>query len=107
MKKLCIIALVFVLIFTLAACGRRNDDNTNNTTLPTTVPTTEKILPEMDPTSATNIPDPDVNGAVPDGTDGMEDILDDMTGDNTTGNGNNGTSGNGTMGSTSGNTGNK
>ena len=97
MKKLCTIALVLVLIFALAACGR-NKDETNNTTLPTTVPTTENILPQMDPTSATNIPDPDVNGAVPDGTDGMDDIVDDMTG-----NDNNDATGNGAMGSTNGN----
>ena len=85
MKKLCIIALVFVLTFALAACGRRKNDNTITTmptTQPTTTPTTDtSILPEMDPTMDTNVPDPDVNGAVPDGTDGMDTILDDMTGD--------------------------
>ena len=51
MKKLCIIALVFVLTFALAACGRRNDDNTNNTTLPTTVPTTAPPVADTDQTT--------------------------------------------------------
>ncbi|MBR5529089.1 MAG: hypothetical protein IKU57_01305 [Oscillospiraceae bacterium] len=83
MKKLCIIALAIVLTLSFAACGRRNDDTTENSTLPTTVPTTESsVLPQMDPTSATNIPDSDVEGATADDNDGMEDIIDDMTGNN-------------------------
>lgn len=84
MKKLCILTLVFVLVFVLAACGRRNDDMTTPTTQPTTqpatVPTTEAPRPQTDPTSPANIPDPDVEGAIPDGTDGMDGILDDITG---------------------------
>lgn len=75
MKKLLIIALTLVFILSLAACDRKNRDENN-----TTVPTTENsILPEMDPTMDTNVPDPDVQGAVPDGTNGMDDMLDDMT----------------------------
>jgi hypothetical protein len=34
----------------------------------------------MDPTTATNVPDPDVEGAVPDGTDGLDGMMDDITG---------------------------
>lgn len=75
MKKLFIIALTLVLTLSLAACGRKNkNDNT------TTVPTTESsILPDMDPTIDTNIPDNGVTGAVPNETDGIGDMMDDIT----------------------------
>lgn len=120
MKKLSLIALMAILALSLAACGMNNaDDTTVPTTLPTTVPTTENsVLPEMDPTSATNVPDPDVEGAVPDGNDGMDALPDGTTGQGNNANGsgensgnsgngsggNSGNSGNGAMGSTNGNT---
>ena len=75
MKKLCIITLALVLTLSLAACGRK--DKTDNTTVPTTE---SSILPSTDPTTATNVPDPDVEGAVPDGTDGLDGMMDDITG---------------------------
>ena len=95
MKKLCSIALAAILMLSLAACGRnKTEDTVPTTTLPTTVPTTERsILPEMDPTMDTNVPDADVEGAVPDGNDGMdmmpdggENKNDHTNGNNTTGN---------------------
>ena len=108
MKKLFIIALALVLTLSLAACGRKGKNDNN-----TTPNNGSSVMPSTDPTKATNVPDPDVEGAVPDGTDGMDSIVDDITGnnDNATGNGThgNGTNGNGTdggaMGSTNGNTG--
>ena len=77
MKKLCIITLALVLTLSLAACGRKDKPNTPSTTVPTTE---NSILPSMDPTTATNVPDPDVEGAVPDGTDGLDGMMDDITG---------------------------
>lgn len=53
MKKFSIMLLVCLMVFSLAACGRRNDPMPTNTT--NSMPT---ILPTMD----TNIPDPDTNG---------------------------------------------
>lgn len=66
MKKICAIVLVSLLTLSLTACGRRDDGSNNNVT----------ILPTMDPTIATNIPDPDVDTKMPIYTDGMdEDIV--------------------------------
>lgn len=66
MKNFCAIVLVCLITFSLTACGRRNDTTNNNNT----------ILPTMDPTIATNIPDPDVDTKMPMYTDGMdEDIV--------------------------------
>ena len=99
MKKLCIIALALVLTLSFAACGRKDKNEGTNTTVPTTE---NSILPDMDPTTGTNVPDSDVEGAVPDGTDGLDGMMDDITGDT---NGNTDGNGDGAMGSTNGNTG--
>lgn len=71
MKRISIIAFALVLTLSLAACGRRNDTNTSQ---PSTDAT---ILPDMDPTIDTNIPDPSVDTSMPmytDGTDNTEGI---------------------------------
>ena len=66
MKKFCAIVLVCLITLSLTACGRRKDNTNNNNT----------ILPTMDPTIATNIPDPDVDTKMPMYTNGMdEDII--------------------------------
>lgn len=62
MKKYSIIALTIVLAMSLAACGRRND----------TPDTGMTILPSMDPTIDTNIPDPEVDTKMPMYTDGTD-----------------------------------
>ena len=59
MKKISIFALILVLVLALAACGKKNDTGSQNTTVPTTG---NSVLPEMDPTMGTNIPDDNVNG---------------------------------------------
>lgn len=59
MKKLSIFVLVLVLALAMAACGKKDDTGSQNTTVPTTG---NSILPEMDPTMDTNIPDDNVNG---------------------------------------------
>lgn len=59
MKKIIIFALILVLALAMAACGKKNDTNKQDTTVPTTG---NSILPEMDPTVGTNIPDSNVNG---------------------------------------------
>lgn len=67
MKKIAAIALVLVLILTMAACGRRRNNaaETTRDTMPITVPT----MPDMTMPSS-NIPDPtvDSNSTMP--TDG-------------------------------------
>ena len=60
MKKCIMIALTLILTLSLAACGRQND----------TPDTGMTILPNMDPTIDTNIPDPDVDTKMPMYTDG-------------------------------------
>ena len=59
MKKLSIFALVLVLALAMAACGKKDNTGSQNTTVPTTG---NSVLPEMDPTMDTNIPDDNVNG---------------------------------------------
>ena len=69
MKKLFTIALAFVLTASLAACGCQAQEEvpattiatTAPTTAATTAPTTAVTMPAMDPTTATNIPDPEVD----------------------------------------------
>ncbi len=68
MKKISIYALVIILAMGLAACGRRND-------MPATDMT---ILPGMDSTIGTNIPDPDVDTKMPMYTQGTN-ATDDTT----------------------------
>ena len=79
MKKIALIALVVILALSLVACGRKDDN--------TTIPTTDRNpLPSTTPTTATNIPDPEVNDNSTDNnmdTDNtMNDILPDSTTDN-------------------------
>lgn len=62
MKKYSIIALAIILTLSLAACGRRND----------TPDTGMTILPNMEPTIDTNIPDPDVDTKMPMYTEGTD-----------------------------------
>lgn len=67
MKKIFIIALVFVLAVSLVACGRRNNEET---TPATTQPSTGMdIIPDMEPME-TNIPDPNVDTSMPMYTEG-------------------------------------
>lgn len=71
MKKLFTVALIFVMVCTLAACGCQAQETTPVTTMPattaptTTVPPTETTLmttePALDATMGTNIPDPTVD----------------------------------------------
>lgn len=89
MKKFAIIALALVMTLCLAACGRRNNNETSAPT--TTASTTDTIIPNMDPTIATNIPDPSVDTSMPMFTDGTEDT----TGTNSTGSMTEGTKGTG------------
>ena len=65
------IAIFFVAVFfaiSLVACGRNNNEQ-NNTTAPST---DMNILPDMDPTLNTNVPDPSVDTSMPMYTDGTE-----------------------------------
>ncbi len=62
MKKCSIYALTIILVLSLAACGRSNDTQDSGMT----------ILPSMDPTITTNIPDPDVDTKMPMYTDGSD-----------------------------------
>lgn len=71
MKKLYIIALILLLSLTLFGCRRNNPGET------TVVTETEiTLLPEIDPTLETNIPDPEVDTSMPDSTDIMDEFLD-------------------------------
>lgn len=66
MKKFCIFTLTILLTMSLAACGRSSGNNDAT------------ILPSMDPTIGTNIPDPDVDTKMPmytDGTDASDETL--------------------------------
>ena len=76
MKKYSIFALAILLSLCLAACGRGND----------TPDTGMTILPSMDPTIDTNIPDPDVDTKMPMYTDGTDagDLTDPTQGGNAT-----------------------
>lgn len=93
MKRFSIIALVLVLAISLAACGRRNN---NETSAPSTDVT---ILPDINPTIDTNIPDPDVNTSMPMYTDGTNstDGFGNTDGSNGSGNAENGGSAAGGM----------
>lgn len=71
MKKFSMIALALVVMLSFAACGRRKN---NETSAPTTTASdfNNTIIPNMDPTIATNIPDPSVDTSMPMYTDGTE-----------------------------------
>lgn len=71
MKKFCIATLAIILTFALTACGRRNTAPAQ--TVPATqTPVTEPMIPTIDPTMGTNIPDPDVDTTMPDLTEPSE-----------------------------------
>lgn len=72
MKKITTIALAIIMAASLAACGRRNN---NETSAPTTNATdyNTTIIPDMDATIGTNIPDPNVDTSMPMYTNGTED----------------------------------
>ncbi|MBR7122043.1 MAG: hypothetical protein IKC95_01090 [Oscillospiraceae bacterium] len=69
MKKFGIVAIAFLLGVSLTACGGNNNDGTDNSSS-TTPSSTVSILPETNPTTGTNIPDPDVDSNMPTYTDG-------------------------------------
>ena len=69
MKRFSIITLVLVLCVSLAACGRRNQETTTPTTNEATGNT---IMPDIDPTIETNIPDPSVDTSMPEYTYGTD-----------------------------------
>ena len=71
MKKLLIVMVALMLSISLCACGRRNDPV--NTEPNSIMPSTDMhILPSMDPTLDTNIPDPNVDSQMPLYTEGSE-----------------------------------
>ncbi len=75
MKNFGILAIVFVIIVSCAACGRNDDPET---VAPTTNSTgTEStmipdVIPDVLPTIETNIPDPSVDTEMPMYTEGTE-----------------------------------
>ena len=71
MKKISILLLSFLLAFGITACGRNNNDTD---IVPTTIlpETSMPLLPDMDPTLDTNIPDPSINTEMPTYTDGTD-----------------------------------
>lgn len=70
MKKYIALTFSLILVFTLSACGRKNDANPNDMT----------IMPDTMPTLGTNIPDPDIDTKMPLYTDGTDtDIFDPTT----------------------------
>lgn len=76
MKKIAIILLVLLIALSICACGRSDRDETS---IPTEPSSPINILPSMDPTIDTNIPDPDVNSTMPmytDATDSTDDTGD-------------------------------
>ena len=61
MKKLNYFALIFVLTLSLCACGRADSTPSVPSTTPVAPQPTAPKNPIPDPTTATNIPDPEVN----------------------------------------------
>lgn len=90
MKKFALIALVFVLVLSLTACGRNNDTTQDNNQTPST-----DIVPDVMPDDSTNIPDPEVNGNSTNDNSGNDMVTDDngATTNNGTGTTDNGTTG--------------
>jgi len=91
MKKLLVLFLGLILIFSLTACGRRNDAQTSTptTTAPMTTPSKDNT---MLPTIETNIPDPSVDTSMPMYTEDSNATTgtDHMTGNDAAGGMNNG-----------------
>lgn len=87
MKKYSAIVMIAVLAISLCACGRKTQPQVTDPmpTVPesTTIPT---VIPEIDPTMETNIPDPTVNGNSTD-ENGVTEETNGMTGDTENGNG--------------------
>mgnify|MGYP002513141085 CR=1 FL=1 len=69
-RKLLALFLSAAMMMSMAACGRKQDNTP--TTMPTTQPTEMTILPNIDPTLDTNIPDPNINTEIPTYTDGTD-----------------------------------
>ena len=68
MKRITIFFITALVAISLVACGRNN-----STPAESTAPSTDmNILPDMDPTLDTNIPDPSVDTSMPMYTDGTE-----------------------------------
>ena len=61
MKKFSLITLILVLTISMCACGRANVTPTVPSTTPVAPQATVPDRPTTDPTTATNIPDPEVN----------------------------------------------
>ena len=74
MKKLSMIALALVLSLSLAACGRSKNNETSAPTNTTANNATfdPTMIPDMDPTKETNIPDPSVDTSMPKNTDATD-----------------------------------
>ena len=90
MKKFCIFALILVLTLSMCACGRSGTTPGVPSTTPVAPQPTVPEKPIPDPTTATNIPDPEVNsnstmpGGIttdPNTNDLPGDITDNMTTD--------------------------
>ncbi len=71
MKRFTIIALTLALVLTMAACRRKEKDNETTATKETTTEATQEstMMPDIEPTLETNIPDPEVDTSMPDMTD--------------------------------------
>ncbi len=76
MKKFTLFAVAFILMSALCACGRKDEPKPTapqSNTQPSTV--APSLMPELDPTLETNIPDPTVN----ENSQGFEDMDDNFT----------------------------
>ena len=60
MKRLGIFTLIVAMLFSLCAC-RRKEETKPTETKPVATETAPTVIPEMDPTIGTNIPDPTVD----------------------------------------------
>ena len=68
MKKITVTVLAVLLTLCFTACGKTND-NSNTATTPTSE---TSVLPQIDPTMDTNIPDDSVNENSTDTTDATD-----------------------------------
>lgn len=86
MKKISFIAIAFLLAANLCACSRKTEPaptQPQNGTQPSTI--APSIMPEIDPTLGTNIPDPTVN----ENSQGMDMNINDGSENSSTGTDNN------------------